>query len=122
MADSHRRPVTDTMSPAPTPSTASSVLSMSSCRRRRPRVAPIDERMAISRPRTAPRISRRFATFAQATRSTRAPAVMNDSHVGSVTFPLICSLIGMTLADMPRLDSGNSRAQTALNASISARA
>jgi hypothetical protein len=37
---------------------------------------------------------------------------MNDSHVGSVTFPLICSLIGMTLADMPRLDSGNSRAQT----------
>ena len=51
---------------------ASSTLSISSCRTMRQRVAPIDTRTAISRERCAERASRRLATLAQAISSTNA--------------------------------------------------
>ena len=51
---------------------ASITLSVSSCRTRRPRPAPIASRVAISFCRAEARASSRLATFAQAVQSTRA--------------------------------------------------
>jgi hypothetical protein len=61
-----------TIRPSAPPAPASNKLSVSSCRMRRARVAPIERRTEISRWRVAVRERRRFATFAQTSRSTGA--------------------------------------------------
>ena len=56
------------------PASDSSTLSVSSCRMRRPRPAPIAARIAISRRRPVARTSSRLATLAQAMSSTKLTA------------------------------------------------
>ena len=55
----------------------SNTLSVSSCRTNWPRVAPSDNRTAISRWRMNPRAISRFATFAQAMSKTRPTIPIN---------------------------------------------
>ena len=62
-------------SPRAAPNVDSNKLSVTSCRITRPRAAPSATRIAISRRRTAARASNKFATFAQAIKSTT-----NDHH------------------------------------------
>ena len=63
--------------PMPPPMIASTTLSPRSWRRRRPRLAPIAARTAISRRRAAARASSMFATFAHAIIRTRLTAASN---------------------------------------------
>jgi hypothetical protein len=60
--------------PTAAPATASSTLSVSSCRTSRPRLAPIAARIDTSRVRPADRASSRFATFTHAISSTQHTA------------------------------------------------
>src|SRR5205085_2667059 len=60
--------------PSPPPASASSRLSVNSCRMMRTRPAPSAVRIAISFERDAARASRRFATFAHAIKSTKPTA------------------------------------------------
>ena len=62
---------TDNAMPRAPPMSDSNTLSVSSWRTNWPRVAPSDNRTAISRCRMKPRAISRFATFAQAISSTR---------------------------------------------------
>src|SRR5436853_5578225 len=61
-----------TNKPNVAPILASNTLSVSNCRIRRDRPAPMDSRTAISRWRAAPRARRRFAILAHATSKTEA--------------------------------------------------
>ena len=65
------------------PTTASTVDSVSSCATRRPRLAPIDARIAISPAREAPRARSKFATLTHAISSTSSVAP-NASVIPSV--------------------------------------
>ena len=79
MAESASRLQVPTRSPSTPPHTASSRLSVSSCRTTRVRRAPRASRTAISRRRLDPRASSRFATLAQAMRSTKPTAASSTS-------------------------------------------
>ena len=71
-----------TTSPAAPPSSASTALSVRSCRTRRPRAAPRAARTAISGWRAAARARRRLAVFAHAISMTRATAAEKSSRAG----------------------------------------
>ncbi|HEX7085183.1 MAG TPA: hypothetical protein VF198_02385 [Vicinamibacterales bacterium] len=70
------------ISPATPPASAIARLSASSWRTRRARLAPMAARTAISRSRSTPRASSRFAMLAQATSSSAATAVANRRSAG----------------------------------------
>ena len=94
--------------PSRPPASDNKTLSVSSCRIRRPRPAPIAARMAISRCRMVARASRRFATLAQAMRSTRLTAPSKTSSAFR-TSPTIVSLSGSAV----KLPCGPNRAPAA---------
>ena len=71
-----------TRRPRAPPASASRVLSVRRCRRRRWRPAPRAARTASSRPRSLRRARLRFATFAQAIRRTRATVAVRRSRIG----------------------------------------
>ena len=71
-------------SPRAPPTSASTRLSVRSCRRRRERPAPIAVRSAISRSRVEARASRRLATLAQAISSTKATAASRTTIAGRI--------------------------------------
>ena len=107
--------------PATPPSSATRKLSVRIWRTIRPRLAPMAMRSAISLARTAPRIRNRFATFAQATRSTKIAAPSSTSIAGR-TSPENASRSGCRLTPNWSLASGYARARPAAMVSISARA
>ena len=72
-------------------------LSTSNCRTIRPRVAPSDVRIAISRCRVLERINIRFATFAQAINNT-SPTAPSSTNSGVFNSPVNCRRIGTTAA------------------------
>ena len=78
-----RRPVREQQARRTPPATASSTLSVSSCRTMRPRLAPRAARTAISRWRASARESSRFATFAQAISSTNATAPISTTSAAT---------------------------------------
>src|SRR5882672_664322 len=98
----------------------SSVLSTTSCRRTRHRVAPSAVRIARSRPRPAARASSRLATLAQPM-SRRKPAASSASLHG-LSNPRKPPVYGSTAACRPASVSGYSRARRVAMASSSARA
>ncbi len=73
-------PAIATATPEIPPSRASTMLSVSCCRARRPRVAPSASRIASSRRRATERASSRFATFAHATTSVIAATSASQSE------------------------------------------
>jgi hypothetical protein len=92
--------------PRAPPTSASTTLSVSSCRTSRLRPAPSAERTTSSRWRAEPRASCRFATLAQAISSTK-PTAASSSHsprTVSRSRKLFCS--GSTLTLQPFLSSG----------------
>ena len=87
-------------SPSAQPNSASSTLSVRSCRRIRVRPAPSAHRIPISRWRTDARPSSRFATFAHTITRTNPTAPRRASSVGR-TGPAISSCSGTTFTVWP---------------------
>ena len=103
--------------PTAPPSAPSTVLSTSSCRTRRPRLAPSDRRMAISCRRAAARASSRLATLAHAMSSTR-PTITMSSPPALTKFWRKAGLMvawasGTSVTLRPRLSFGYSCARAA---------
>ena len=99
-----RTPASDTSAPITAPTPAITVASTSNCRITRARLAPSEVRIAISGARLSARAIIRFATFAQATRTTMMPAMMNCIQPSSV--PSSRSVRGTTRARRLRFVSG----------------
>ena len=97
-------------SPSPPPASASSMLSVRSCRTILPLPAPRAARTANSRLRPIERAMSRLATFTQAIKSTNPTAASNTSS-NRRTSPTICSLSGMSVAPIPLSESGYSFAK-----------
>ena len=91
--------------PSPPPASASSMLSVRSCRTILPRPAPSAARTANSRLRPIERARRRLATFTHAIKSTNPTAASNTSS-SRRTSPTSCSLSGMSVAPIPLSESG----------------
>ena len=92
---SRSRPAQASTSPSTPPTRASSVVSVSSCARRRPRPAPSADRSASSRSRPNIRASVRLATLAQAINSTRGSgAQQNQQHRTGVAGQLLAERRG----------------------------
>src|SRR6266851_3059442 len=72
-------------SPSAAPSEASTKLSVSICRTNRPRLPPKARRTAISLRREAARANSKFATLAQAIRSTTATAAIRIASAGRMS-------------------------------------
>ena len=84
----------------------SSTLSVRNWRISRPRPAPIELRMPISRRRAADRESSRFARFTQAISSTNPTAAVSVSMAGRIR-PTTASCRLCRVVSHPELDSGN---------------
>ena len=82
--------------PTTAPVPASTRLSVSICRLRRTRPAPIAVRTAISRPRSDIRAKRRLVTFAQAI-SSRSPVAPNKMNNGARVSPTTASCKGISV-------------------------
>ncbi len=100
------------------------MLSVSSCRTSRPRLAPCDSRMAISRRRAVARASSRLPTLAQAISSTR-PTTPSSSSEALTTAWRSCGLMaacgnGTRWKVRPRLSFVYSRSSRLAMAVISA--
>ncbi len=78
--------------PAP-PKSESSSPSVSSCRTKRPRLAPSDKRIATSRRRAAPRAKSMFARFRQAMSSTAPDMPMSTMLIADESW----SFVGLVL-------------------------
>ena len=102
---SSRTPHHASARPAAAPASASSRLSVRSCRTTRQRPAPSAARIASSRRLPPARISSRLATFAHATSRTSVTAPSRISS-GSREEPVSCSRIGTTAAPTFSLLSG----------------
>ena len=98
-----------TMRPSAPPIDARSTLSVSNCRRRRPRLAPRAVRMAISLRRVEERANCRLATFAQAISSKKETAPNSSSKTRRIS-PTICSCNGVSFTPNPVISRGYSRA------------
>ena len=107
--------------PSPPPASASSMLSVRSCRTILPLPAPRAARTANSRPRPIERAMSKFATFTQAIKSTNPTAASKTSR-SRRTSPTTCSLSGMSVAPMPLSASGYSSARCSVTRAISDRA
>ena len=96
----HARPT-----PAAAPTTASSTLSVKSCRTTRSRLAPSADRIASSRLRDTPCVSSKPATFAHATSnsSATAPTIAVST---SVVLPTSASRAETTVTPHSLLDAG----------------
>ena len=107
------------------PTSASSKLSVSSCRMRRVRAAPSAARRAISRCRPAARASIRFARLAQATTSTSPTAATSSRPAGAIVASrsglMRTSLVGTTAMRSFPILSGNSSPSRRTRPSNSAR-
>jgi hypothetical protein len=107
--------------PIPPPASPSRILSVSTWRMTRGRLAPSAIRMANSRLRADDLAIRRLATFTQTIRSTKPTAARSTSRNGR-TLPTICSFKGRMLALMPWSASGKAVAKFLVTSAISARA
>ena len=105
--------------PAAPPATASTRLSVRSCRTSRQRPAPSAPRSDISDSRAAARAKRTWATFTQAMRSTSATAA-KSSRIAGRTSPTTISLSGVTVTW--RLVPGNDASSVPVSAVIASRA
>ncbi len=108
--------------PKAPPARARSRLSPRLWRRSRPGLAPRARRVAISRRRSMPRASRRFATLAQAMRSTNPAAASMRRSATRIPGGVSCSSSGVILNPQPALVSGCSAATLLASFSSSPRA
>jgi hypothetical protein len=92
--------------PSAPPAAASTRLSVRNCANTRPRLAPRAARTATSRWRNVPRASSRFATFAQAIRSTKPTAPRSSHSPVTVSRLRKFPLRGSTPAPQPLADRG----------------